>query len=228
MVLFNHSLEFPKQSLEQINTPDGRYYKTEAGILLPSVTTILGKSPKPELLAWKQRVGEEEANKILKQAGRRGSVIHKIAEAYLLNDVDWKKVIMPFNLSTFLSIKPWLDDNIEIVYGIEMPLYSLELNTAGTTDLVAKVKSNLSIIDYKTSRYPKKKDHILNYFIQASCYAMMFNELYDQHIEDIIILMAIDHDRPSIFHEKVSNYQEKVLDIFNADTNEEFQIQRRT
>ena len=59
-------------------TPDGDY---------PSITTILGKTANNVWLqAWKDKVGEEEAARISKEATDRGTLVHEYAEHYFNNE----------------------------------------------------------------------------------------------------------------------------------------------
>lgn len=195
------------------DTPEGRYYSTPVG-KLPSVTTVLGRSlDKSGLEAWKTRVGEEEAAKILVQAGRRGSAVHQICENYILGK-DYRKGHMPFNLMSFSTIKPYLDRNLGTVYGVELPVYSKRLNTAGRTDLFAGYDGLNSVIDFKTSRRIKSEEHILGYFLQATCYAMMLEELTGFVVPQIVIVISIDHEESRVFVKKKDQYIDQVLDIF--------------
>ena len=57
-------IDYAITSCEQINTPTGRFYKTPEGNLYPSVTTVLGSIPSPELDAWILAVGKVEASKM--------------------------------------------------------------------------------------------------------------------------------------------------------------------
>ena len=60
-------------------TPDGAY---------PSITTILGKTADNTWLQrWIDRVGEEEAARVSKEATDRGTLVHDFAERYF-NDED--------------------------------------------------------------------------------------------------------------------------------------------
>ena len=53
-----------------------RHYVTPEGELYPSITTVLGELSKAAIQAWRERVGEEEANKISGKASRRGTSVH--------------------------------------------------------------------------------------------------------------------------------------------------------
>ena len=63
--------------------PTGRTYFTPDGDF-PSITTLLGKTSDNQvwLQKWRERVGEEEANRISKEATDRGTLIHEYAEKY--------------------------------------------------------------------------------------------------------------------------------------------------
>ena len=57
---------------------------------LPSVTTVLKQTESAEkresLAAWRERVGEAEATRIVDSAGARGTAMHKILEKYILGE----------------------------------------------------------------------------------------------------------------------------------------------
>ena len=201
---FTHKfIELPKIEEEMI---DGkRFYKTPQNNLYPSVTTVLSSMSKEGIEEWKNRVGEEEAARVLKKANERGTLIHHMAEQYLLNCA-----ITP-NM-TFLQLKPYLD-RIDNVYGLEVPLYSDYLQIAGRTDCIADYEGKPSIIDFKTSRRIKEKDNILSYFLQASCYSYMFEERTGIRIPQIAILIVDDYGGTIPHIEKRSNYKEQLLHV---------------
>lgn len=211
-MFFHNFIDVPTCSRTEI---DGiRYYQTPAGTF-KSVTTILGeKLDKSGLITWKERVGEEEAAKVSTQASRRGTAIHNLAEAYLLNKSDWKRGAMPVNLDTFSRIKPILDRNIGSIYGIEVPLYSAKLKAAGTCDLLAGFNGINSIIDFKTSKRIKKEEDIEGYFIQATSYSIMAEELTDLKFPQIVIIMSVDDDESIVFIKSASDYYKRTLEIF--------------
>ena len=187
--------------------PDGTKYK--------SVTTILSeRTDKTFLDDWRKRVGNEEADKIIRQAGKRGYSFHKLCENYLTNIEDYKKDNMPLDLLAFSSFKKILDVSVDNVRGIELPLHSHTLKTAGRTDLVANFGGKLSIIDFKTSKKIKKEEWIQNYFIQATCYAIMFEEIYEKRIKQLAIIISVDHEETQLFVKNTEDYYDQVFDIF--------------
>ena len=154
----DHGITLPK--ITRQTTTSGRKYFTPEENQYPSITTVLGITNKEGIQKWRERVGEAEANKISQQAANRGTAIHKLCEDYLNNDEDWKGKHMPSNLFTFNTIKPIIDKSINNIWMQEEFLYSDHLKCAGQVDCIAEFDGELSIIDFKTSRYIKKKEKI--------------------------------------------------------------------
>lgn len=205
---FHNFFDLPDLETTEINGK--RHYITPAGVF-PSVTTALSeKLSKQSLEEWRKRVGEEEANKISTQAKNRGSAVHKICEDYIMNR-DYRVGAMPANIDTFLRIKPHLDKNLSSIYGVEVPLYSERLKLAGRTDLLAGWNGYNAVIDFKTSKYPKKEEHIESYFLQATCYSLMANERTLLRYPKIVIIIAVDHEDPQIFERNAVDYVERLI-----------------
>ena len=205
--MFNHvNLEHKLQELECETLPTGRTYLTPDGKKYPSVTTVLGDEGKEGILAWRERIGAEEANKITTQAGTRGTAVHTLAENYINNDALWSKGAMPSNVFTFNQIRPLLDNHMNNVYAQEVPLYSDKIEVAGRVDLIAEWDRQLSIIDFKTSRRPKKEEYIQNYFQQAAFYAAAFYERTGIVIKRSVILIAVDDSEPQVYVKNTYDY----------------------
>lgn len=200
-------------------TIDGqRHYVLPDGVTkLKSVTTILSeKTDKTALMEWKARVGNEEAQKISTQAARRGTAVHSMAERYVMNEPQFiKENEMPVNVESFKPIKKILDDHVDNIVGVELPLYSKALKCAGRTDLVAQYDGTLSIIDFKTSRKLKKPEWIENYFIQSTVYSMMFEWTYRIAVPQIVIIITVDNEMtPQVFKLERSQFVNRTLEIF--------------
>ena len=202
----HHDLDLPECKRKNI---DGRrMYLTESGEAYPSITTVLSRMSRDGIKAWRERVGAEVANKISTQASRRGTAVHKLAENYLNNDPLWTKGAMPSNLSTFYSIKPILDKHINLIYGLEVNLWSDYLGVAGQCDCVCQWDGQNTIVDFKTAKKAKKEEHIQNYFMQGCAYAIMFEERTKIPVPNIGIVIAVDDDEPQVFHVKRDDYVE--------------------
>ena len=149
---FNHvklsELDF---DLESVTTETGRTYKTPSGKCYPSITTVLSAYNKQAIYEWRQRVGDEVANKISAKASGRGTRLHNAVENYLLNEMSELKMrsMMPDAKELFVQIRPLLDKHVGTIYGIEQPLYSDRLMVAGRCDCIGEWKGKLAIIDWK-------------------------------------------------------------------------------
>ena len=205
--MFNHiTLENRLQELEVETLPTGRTYKTPDGKRYPSVTTVLGEESKAGILAWRKRVGEEEANKVSFQASSRGTSVYTLAENYINNDPEWSKGAMPTSIYAFNQIKSILDERMNNIYAQEVPLYSDKLEVAGRVDLIAEWDKDLAIIDFKTARKPKKEEWIQGYFMQCAFYAAAFYERTGVAIKKSVILITVDHNEPQVFITKPYDY----------------------
>jgi hypothetical protein len=213
---FNHVL-VPITELVAEKIDGKRHYTLPDGVTkVKSVTTILGERlDKTSLNEWKARVGEVEASKVSTQAARRGTAIHNIAEKYVLNESNIYKGHMPVNVETFKAIKMALDEHVDNIMGIEIPLYSKALACASKADLIAEYDGVLSVIDYKTSKKLKKMEHIESYIIQTTVYAMMFEQMYNIRVPQIVIIIAVDNEKtPQTFVLERDLYIDRVIEVF--------------
>lgn len=213
MKKFNFVQGLPE--LKQLETDEStgvRYYLTPNGKKLPSVTTVLGHFKKKAMLEWRNRVGHEEANKISTRASLRGTKFHNMMEGYLRGEENFMDGVMPDMKQSFRDMKETLD-LIDNIHYIESPLYSEKLGVAGRTDVIAEFAGVLSIIDFKTSTKQKKEQWIENYFEQGTAYALMYEELVGNPIDQIVILIATDDsDEPQVFIRDKNQYIQNLLE----------------
>ena len=190
--------------------PTGRTYVTPDGVRYPSITTVLGILSEAGIAAWRKRVGEDEANRVGGRASARGTLVHSIVEKYLLNENT--KEYLPHIRQSLENLRPILDSRIGTIYGLEVPLYSSYLGVAGRCDCVAEFDGVPSIVDFKTSRKPKKKEWISNYFAQMAGYAVMWEERTGMPITNTVIIMDVDDNEPLVFKEHRDNHIQLLID----------------
>ena len=207
---FKYSL-FDRIELEATTTNKGRVYHTPAGDFR-SVTTVLGDKLKSKKLAeWRGSVGTAEADQITQQAMFRGNDVHMMCEEYLKGNTEFGSPyselngtrLMPSNLEMFLQVKPILDKSITCIYGVEFPLYSIKLRTAGRADGIVEWRNQNAVIDFKTVRRPLEVDdeRIAKFHLQVTVYAMMIEEMYSDwsFSNNVIVVVPADGDYPQIF-----------------------------
>lgn len=200
--------------LKQLPTDEStgeRFYITPNGVKLPSVTTVLGHFKKKSLIEWRNRVGHEEANRISTRASTRGTRFHNMMESYLKNDDSFLNDVMPDMKQSFNDMKETLD-LIDNIHYIECPLYSEKLGIAGRTDCIGEFGKTLSVIDFKTSAKLKKEEWIDNYFEQCTAYALMYEDLVEIPINQIVVLISVDNEeKPQVFIRDKKQYIENLL-----------------
>ena len=161
---------------------------------MPSVTTILGKTQTAEkqqgLANWRARVGEEQATRTMDQAAARGSAMHAILEHHILgkNRLDMTDTGQEAHKMANVVIDKGLC-NVDEIWGSEVALYYPEL-FAGATDLVGVYKKADSIMDFKQTNKPKRREWVEDYMIQLAAYTMAHNYVYDTKIQQGVILMC--------------------------------------
>ena len=228
MKKFVHLADRPELSfgMRTENHNGKRHYVTPEGELYPSITTILGELSKASIQAWRERVGEEEANKISGKASRRGTSLHSVCESYIKNEEGFLDTKTYNIIELFKTIKPFFE-RIDNVHGVELALYSDHFGIAGRTDLIAEFDGTLSIIDYKTSNRTKKKEWCEGYFAQGAFYGVAYEELTNIPVPQVVIIMAVDNEAPQLFVEKRDDWIDKIWEakkLYQLNNNEAVEV----
>ena len=212
---WNRKFIYPTSTRSLIK--DERHYDINAE-KLPSVTTILQATQSEEkrlaLEAWKARVGMDEANRTKDQAAERGTAMHKILESYIAgqNHLDLTEIGQNAHTMAKQIIDNGLKDLTE-VWGSEVTIHYPGLY-AGATDLSGIYNGSESIIDFKQSNKPKRKEWITDYFLQLGAYAMGHNTVYGTKIDRGVVLMCTKDNffqRFEIEGNEFVNYQHEFL-----------------
>jgi genome maintenance exonuclease 1 len=188
---WNKLYKYPKSSRSLI---EGNRHYDISNEILPSVTTILQATQSEEkaasLARWKSKVGEKEAERVKNEAASRGTAMHQFLEYYIQN----KKLLDLTDEGREASsmgqaiIENGLKD-LEEIWGSEVTLFYPGLY-AGQTDLCGIYTGRESIIDFKQTNKPKKREWIEDYFLQLAAYAMAHDVIYKTCVDQGVILMC--------------------------------------
>ena len=194
-------------ALRRVQTKQGRQYVGEDQKPVPSVTTILSDTgDKTALIAWRKRVGEEEANRISRESAGLGTKVHNALEKHILGEtVEFGNnmvSVMAKDMSEAMINEGFT--NIDELWGVEVGLIAQGLY-AGTSDAIGVYEGEDAIIDFKTAKKMKKREWIDDYFMQGCAYALAHNEMFDTDIKKVAILMV---DRDSKFKDFVIEGEE--------------------
>ena len=182
-----------KYNYESLKREDGetRFYLTPDGQSLPSVTSVLSKTKdKSFLKAWRQRVGEKAAEKIMADSSQIGTALHLYIEHYVNKHAyqDLTEVGIQAQKMAQVIIDEGLKDITE-VWGSEVHLY-YPGKYAGTTDMVGLYKGRPAIIDFKQTNKPKKREWVQDYLMQLAAYAYAHNKIFNTEIDQGVVLMC--------------------------------------
>ena len=188
-----------------------RQYQLPTGEWVPSVTTLLQYFKRGSLSRWRERVGEEEAKKISTSAARRGTKIHLMLERYLNNDPQYiNEQSHPDEQQAFNDLLIHVDKIDNIRYS-EAKLYSPKMRLAGQVDVIAEYDGKLSVIDFKTSSKVKEEKYTKDYFLQATAYALMHEDLTGVPIDNLVILVWSMDGGAQVFEKSKAEFIEELF-----------------
>lgn len=177
---YNNIISNPNRITKKENSH--KIYKNSNGIIVPSVTTVIGIINNPYLIQWSNKIGLEgkKYKSVLNSSANIGTLVHTMIESYFKGTNDeLEGKLSQCNESeisqankAYENFLRWIDNNpsIEIIYS-ENEYVSDTYNYGGTLDLYGKINDSLILIDYKTSNYFDKK-----MFIQIAGYKNLLEE----------------------------------------------------
>lgn len=195
-------------SLEKVDIDGVRCYKTPEGTF-PSVTTVTGWEKKNFFARWRSQNPEES-----ERVCTRGNKLHSLIENYLNN-----KQIINENLTNeeeLFGLMKGHIDKINNIRALETPLYSKILGLAGRVDCIGEYNKELCVIDFKGSTKTKIKEDIENYFLQATAYALMWQERTGEPCKKICIIIGTEAGISQVFVENTINYVKKLKSVIST------------
>jgi len=171
----------------------GRFYSTPKGDY-PSVTTVLGAyGDKSWLSEWRENIGEEKADAIVKESTDIGSHLHYLFECLLKKKepktpetAEEKRAEKMFN-----SAKKKLLNLVDEVLYMEEPVWSESFRIAGRFDMLCRTKKGIvTLVDYKNTKRNKTRSDIDSYRLQLAFYAIMIKETLGLVVEEHKIFMV--------------------------------------
>lgn len=207
----------PKQiklpELKVIEKDGKRMYVTPEGNHYPSVTTVTGWKKREFFAEWRRKHPEES-----RYALKRGNDFHTLIEHYTQNE-EVSSHSDERTQNMFEQIKPELH-KIDNILAQEVALWSDTMKLAGRVDCIAEYDGKLSIIDFKTSKKIKDEYEIEDYFLQATCYAVMMEERTGIEISNIVILMSCEEGSVLVFQQNPKKYIKKLMETIRIYTSE--------
>lgn len=224
-------------SLKERRIRGKRHWENHEGDVFPSVTTVLSIIDSGWVKEWKDGLGNDVAKKIKKEididddlynmivkhsgektggliAGKSmsiGTKAHTIIEDYLSNKKENPYAEL-YPMAHFNNLKEYLDD-IDRIRVLEANLYSNTLGIAGKVDAVCDYKGKKCVVDFKTSSRLKDEKDMLGYKLQVTAYALMWNELQGDNIQNGVIMMSAATGHKKVFEIKISEYEDMLKKV---------------
>ena len=216
MKTFDHEFVELNGSVASSESGQGRRYSTPDGTF-PSVTTVTGWQKRAFFAAWRKK-NPDESRRVLS----RGTAMHSMIESYLLNNLTPQTITEETGKShtdLFLSMRDDID-RIGKIIAIEVPLWSKKIGLAGRTDCIGYYDGKLSVIDFKSATNPKSERDILDYFTQATAYALMFQDRTGIKIPNLVIIIGAESGGCQVFQAKTVDHVSDLVEaiaIWRAD-----------
>lgn len=174
---------------QQLTFLDARFYLTEDGQFLPSVTTILEAYPKGAgFYQWVKENGSD-ADSIRDEAGATGSIVHNLTERFDNGDtislLDENGHI-GFKMTEWAMFERYVDFSRRFNPEhemIEQNFIDSKAGYAGTIDRVCTIDGKKTLIDIKTSGaiYP-------SYWLQVAAYWNLYFNNTNKGLDQVGIL----------------------------------------
>jgi hypothetical protein len=180
-------------------------YKLANGKVVPGVTTIIGASlgwNKRQLMHWAWQQGMEgiDYNKSSQAAMDAGTIAHAMAESSIKGTI-WERPVGIDNdtfskaRTAFEAFQTWQSmSKIELLES-ETPFVSERLRFGGTLDAIARINSEIALIDFKTSN-GLYEDHV----VQISAYLHLYEEVKQVEIKGGVHILRFGKNAGNFHH----------------------------
>ena len=183
------------------NKYQNKYIWPQEDFLSPS-RIFNGTNDKSFLEKWRQRVGNDEADRIIEESKSIGTSMHQYLENSILKFADVKyqnhppivnpsyhaHVDIAYKLGAVI-LEQGLKNRLDEVWGLEAHVY-YDIFYRGIVDCVGIYEGEPAIIDFKQKRSMPKKEWIEDYFMQVAAYGMSHNYMFNTNIKKGVVLVV--------------------------------------
>lgn len=188
-------------------------YKTEDGVRLPGVTTVLGILNKPALVKWANNLGLQgiDSSKYRDSMADIGTLAHQMIVDYFngvkTDTAEYSSDQIDAAENCLLSFWEWEKGHDIKVIMAEVPLISREYGYGGTIDCFCELDGQTTLLDFKTG-----KAIYTEFFYQLAAYEQLLGEA--GHLIEVTRILRIGRDNDEGFEERSVGDLSKHFDIF--------------
>ena len=192
------------------------------GKRVKSVTTLINAHlgwSKGALIGWTRKhcLKGDDSMAIMKEAGRVGTLAHKMIEEFIKGGSVFLDDYTPSEISqaktAYYGYYKWQEDNDVKFLETEMKLVSEKYGFGGTFDAVAVVNKKLVILDWKTSNAVHDE-----FLVQLAAYRQLWNEHIDQKYT--VENTPVAKDKPQVLESRKNMWKIKGAILLKLDKEE--------
>jgi len=192
------------------------------GKRVKSVTTLINAHlgwSKGALIGWTRKhcLKGEDSMGIMKEAGRIGTLTHKMIEEFIKGGRVFLDDYTPNEISqaktAYYGYYKWQEDNDVKFLETEMKLVSQKYGFGGTFDAVAIVNGKLVICDWKSSNAVHDE-----FLVQLAAYRQLWNEHIDQKYT--VENTPVAKDKPQVLESRKKMWKIKGAILLKLDKEE--------
>lgn len=179
------------------------------------VTKVLdATSDKSALDAWRLRVGDVEADRVIKESQDIGNSLDNLLLQSFLPNFDESEYRSEIGYFLYKQLALPLKKVQPVA--LQLKLWSERYKIMGYLDCLGYYNGELSLIDFKNSKQFKKPEYYHNYLLQCTMYCIMIQELFGVPVKQIVLLMGIRNDHsPQIVCKRTKDYVKDAIKRIN-------------
>lgn len=185
----------------------------EPATRLPGVTRFLsGTKDMTGLDAWRKRLGDEEADRILKESKDIGTSLDTLFnDSLLLSDFNIEDHKDELGYKLWKQLTPYLGKVVPV--GVQLKVWNTHLGYMGYLDCLGIYDGKLCIIDCKNSKREKTEEYLEDYYLQCTAYALAIFKMFGIKVHELVLMIARrDSPFPQIIRKPIAPYIPRVLE----------------
>lgn len=189
-------------------------YKTEAGVRVPSVTTIIGILNKPALMHWAWQCGVDglDYRTVRDDAAGVGILAHYLImcdlQGFTPNTSEYTADDLKRAEGCLIKYWDWYKEHKPTPLLVEAHLVSEKYGFGGTIDCLVQRGKEVWLVDYKTG-----KTIYSEMVIQLAAYKALLEE--QGYVVNQTRILRIGRDENEGFEERQFNNLDKALELFH-------------
>ena len=209
-VVFDTKDEVSKAVIEFVNSG----IDIEKGIYAGVTRVLNATSDKSGLEEWRKRVGDIEADRIIKESQDIGNSLDDLLLKSFLSDFDENEFLKEEGFSLYKQLTLPLRKIKPVA--LQLKIWSEKYKIMGYLDCLGYYNGELSLIDFKNSRSFKKPEYYHDYLLQCTMYCIILKLLLGITVRQIVLLIGVrDSASPQIVIKRTKDYVKEALNRIN-------------